>query len=366
VDKRSHGKTITVKINGEKRPFKEENAKQKVKSTFIENELEHEFDGSLPNSPLTKQASYKESAASQELVDESFDWILPESAENEIDEYKYLTPKKDKNNSKKKRMSSTISSVRGKSSVFKSFSISIIFAILIGTSFGFIMLKLVGIDQTKQKVLETSIPVNEAKEPENKTVNKTEKITLQPFTAYVVQGGVYSTKEGATEISNQVISKGASGGMIEMDGKNFLILGVADSIERAKGLGNFYKEKGIGEIWAKSFPVPEKTIVKINPDEKNFLENSQSVYQMLSGITSDVIINASIPNEVKNTISQAETILGKVEDKKVKNTKIKDLKKELVSAMELVKDYQNSNDQKNLIKAQQHLLNYFSLYYSLK
>jgi stage II sporulation protein B len=365
VDKRSHGKTITVKINGEKRPFKEEHTQQEVKSTFIESELE--FDGSLPNSPLTKQASYKESAASQELVDESFDWILPESAENEIDEYKYLMPKKDKMNSKKKRMAaSTISSVRGKSSVFKSFSISIIFAILIGTSFGFIMLKLVGIDQTKQKVLETSVPVNEAKEPENKAVNKMEKITLQPFTAFVVQGGVYSTKEGATEISNQVISKGTSGGIIEMDGKNFLFLGVADSIERAKGLGNFYKEKGIGEIWAKSFPVPEKIISDINPDEKNFLENSQSVYQMLSGITSDLIINASIPNEVKSTLSQAETILGKVEDKKVKNTKIKDLKKELVSAMELVKDYQNPNDQKDLIKAQQHLLNYFSLYYSFK
>jgi stage II sporulation protein B len=362
VDKLASNKTITIKINGENRSFQEEIANQ---DTFTKNtNREHEQIpvNSWTDSPQKKQESYKEAAASQELVEESFDWVLPEPSESEISEYKFVKPAQSKKNAKRKLTMSSITSARKKNGIFKSVFFSILFAVLIGISFGILMLKLVVVDHSKEAVIETTAPVNKTKAPiESAPVF----VTLKAFNAFVVQGGVYSTKAAANGISNLAISKGAPSEIIENQGKNFLFLGLADSIDRAKNLGNFYKENGIADIWAKSFSVPEKKFTAVNQEEKNFLDMAPSLFQMLSEVTSNAIVNQTIPNESLNSITKTESDLISMESEKFKNAKIKNLKSEMLSAMGLVKNYQKTNDKKEIIKAQQHLLKYFSLYYSL-
>lgn len=358
MDKLPSGKTITIKINGEKKPFIEENAKKE-----LPNENSKQVaDKALSDFPHPKQVSYHESAASQEPIEESFDWILPETAENEINEYQFAKQTThSKKTSKGKLTTASISAFRKKNGVLKSVIFSIVFAVLIGTSFGVIMLKLVVIDHSKKTAIETNAPVTKTVAP----VKSTEKITLQSFTAFVVQGGMFSTKEGANEISNQIKAKGAPAEIIEMDGKSFIFLGISGSLEQAKSLGNYYKENGINEFYAKQILVQEKTIADVNKDEKNFLEASQLGFQTLLNVTSDVIVSTSNTNEIKSTISQIESAIEKIEDKKLKNKKIIELKSELSSAMELVEGYQKSYDINDMKKAQQHLLNYFSLYSTL-
>jgi stage II sporulation protein B len=363
VDKLASNKTITIKINGENRSFQEEIVNQ---DTFTKNiNFEHEQIpvNSWTDSPQKKQESFKEAAASQEIVEESFDWVLPEPSESEINEYKFAKPAQSKKNAKKKLTMSSITSARKKNGIFKSLLFSILFAVLIGISFGILMLKLVVVDHSKEAAIETSAQVNKIKSPV--TSSSQIDVTLKAYTAFVVQGGVYSTKAAANGISNLAISKGAPSEIIETEGKNFLFLGLADSIDRAKNLGDFYKQNGVADIWAKSFPVPEKTFTAVNQDEKNFLDMAQSLFQMLSEVTSNAIVNQTIPNESLNSITKTESDLIGMESGKFKNTKIKNLKSELVSAMSQVKNYQKSNDKQEIIKAQQHLLKYFSLYYSL-
>jgi stage II sporulation protein B len=362
VDKLPSGKTITIKINGEKKPFIEENAKKELPN---ENS-EQVADTALSDFPHPKPESYHESAASQEPIEESFDWILPETTDNEINEYQFVkqTTHK-KKTSKGKSTTASISAIRKKNGVLKSVILSIVFAVLIGTSFGVIMLKLVVIDHSKKTAIETIAPVTKTVTKSVTPKTSTEKLTLQPFAAFVVQGGVYSTKEAANEISDQVKSKSAPAEIMEIDGKNFLFLGASGSLEQAKNLGSYYKESGIGDIWAKQIQVPEKTISDINKDEKLFLEASQSGFQILLNVTSNVIVNTSNANENISTISQTKSAIEKIEDKKLKNKKIIELKSELSSAMELVEGYQNSHDMNDMKKAQQHLLNYFSLYSTL-
>ncbi|HJV30801.1 MAG TPA: hypothetical protein VJ558_01315 [Bacillales bacterium] len=362
MDKLPSGKTITIKINGEKKPFIEENAKKELPN---ENS-EQVTDTALSDFPHPKQESYHESAASQEPVEESFDWILPETTENEIKEYQFAKQTKHKKKtSKGKSTISSISAIRKKNGVLKSFIFSIVFAVLIGTSFGVIMLKLVVIDHSKKTAIETSAPVTKTVAKTVKPNTSTEKITLKPFTAFFIQGGMFSTKEGANEISNQVKAKGVPAEILEMDGKSFIFLGVSGTLEQAKSLGNYYKEIGIKEFYAKQIQVPEKTIADVNKDEKNFLEASQLGFQTLLNVTSDVIVNTSNTNEDITTILQTESTIEKIDDKQIKNKKIMELKSELTSAMGLVKGYQKSHDINDIKKAQQHLLNYFSIYSTL-
>jgi stage II sporulation protein B len=362
VDKLPSGKTITIKINGEKKPFIEENEKKELPNENSEKVA----DTALSDFPHPKQESYHESAASQEPLEESFDWILPETTENEINEYQFAKQTTNKKKtSKGKSTTASISAIRKKNGVLKSFIFSIVFAVLIGTSFGVIMLKLVVIDHSKKTTIETSAPVTKTVSKTATPKTSTEKITVQPFTAFFVQGGMFSTKEGANEISNQVKAKGVPAEIIEMDGKSFIFLGVSSTLEQAKSLGNYYKENGINEFYAKQIQVPEKTIADVNKDEKIFFEASQLGFQTLLNVTSNAIVNTSNTKEDISTISQTESALEKIEDKQIKNKKIIELKSELSSAMELVEGYQKSHDINDMKKAQQHLLNYFSLYSTL-
>jgi stage II sporulation protein B len=361
VDKLTSGKTITIKINGEKRPYMVKPAKQEVSPSISDTDL----DQVQPESPLRKQVVFEETAASEEIVDESFDWILPEPSESEISEYTFANPTQTKKNSKRKVTTSSLATMKKKGGMLKSILLTTIFAVLIGISFGIVMLKLVVTDHSKQAVVETNLPVKETDVPINNKDSSHVTVTLKPLDAYVVQGGVFSTKEAAIGTSKLAAEKGAPGEIIELNNKNYLFLGMADTIEMAKSLASLYKGNGIADIWAKPFPVPKKTITDVTKEEKAFFDLAPSVFQMLSEVTSNAMVNATIPNESIKTISQTESVMKKIESNKMNHPKIKELKSELVLAMEQVTKYQKTNDKKELINAQQHLLNYFSLYQSL-
>lgn len=355
MDKPKKDNTVTIKINGEKQTFIEE---AKNKEQVINNSPFHKV--IKIDTSFEEEEVLLETAAAKESVDENFDWIIPESAEEDIDEYKVVRNENSQKKNKKKSSSSMTNNKKMNRGPLVPVLFSVIFAILLGTTFGFIMYKLVITDPSKKAVAD---PKTIVEDKGTKTVElKPTSAVLKPLTVIVVQEGQYSTKESAKDAADKVALKGIPTQSIEINGKHYLLLAVTDSMEIAKTIGGLYKEKGIKAFMPKSLAVDEKNVSDINESEKVFLETSSSIYQTLSKATSIAITTKAIPDDA---IKELASIEGQLKITNSKNEKVKGLNAELTIANEKVKAYQKGKDPKNLNDAQQHLLNFLSYYYSL-
>ncbi|MFB5194736.1 hypothetical protein ACE198_07360 [Neobacillus sp. KR4-4] len=361
VDKPNNGNTIKIKLNGENPPIQEVPPKNEVETNsdpiprVIKINTEHTESESDVNS---------ETAASQESVDESFDWIIPESSDQDIGELKIIPSPTSKKTSLPKITSFTSNIKKKNGRPLGSILISAAFAILIGTTIGVVMLKLVITSPTEKTVTTVPTEVTDKPASSNKTktaeAKNTSSASISQLTTYVIQGGVFSSDSGAKATSDNLSSKNVPSQTVEMDGKYFLFLGVADSIEGAKALGAQYKEDGIEDVFAKPLLLDEKKFSGITDKEKTFLKAVPTIYRTISLTTSNALVTKELSEDASKVLSEIEAPLKTV----VKNEKIKDLKAELVSANEKVKAFQESKDVKNLSDAQQHLLKFMSVYFS--
>ncbi len=359
MDKPNKGNTIKIKLNGENQTFKEEPMTNEPKAS----------NRPIPrvikiNSNLIDSDSLSETAAAQEPIDESFDWIIPESSENDIEEFKNASTKSSKKISLPKITSFSSNSNKKLGRPISNILMAAAFAILIGTTIGVVMLKLVNNGPT-DNVGTGTVPtvVEETGNPDNKAASrKTSSATISQQTAYVIQGGVYTSKDGAKETSTQLSSKGVPSQLVERDGKQYLFLGVADSIESAKSLGAQYKANGVNEVFAKPLLLDEKKVSDVTEKEKSFLEAVPTIYQTLSTATSSALLTKAISAESTKALVGIEEQL---KESNLKNEQVKKLKAELTSADEKVKAFQKSKDAKSLSQAQQHLLNYLSVYFAM-
>jgi stage II sporulation protein B len=358
VDKPNKGNTIKIKLNGETPPYQEFSPKK-------ENE---EISNRLPkvikiNTNLPESDIFLETAAAQESVDESFDWIIPESSENDIEEFKFKPSQSSKKKALPKITTFSSNTKKKNGRPLGTILISAAFAVLIGSTIGVVMLKLV-LATPSDKTLTTG-PTEVTEKPVSTETRTTEGKTIataaiSQLTAYVIQGGVFSSEAGAKETSSNLASKDVPSQTIEMDGKFYLLLGVADSIEAAKALGLQYKENGIEDVFAKPLLVDEKKFSDVTKKEKAFLQAVPTIYQTLSLTSSSALLTKSLSEDASKVLAEIEEPLKS----SVKNKKLRNLKSELVSAEEKVKAFQESKDESNLSDAQQHLLNFLSLYFS--
>lgn len=352
-----NGRTITIKLNGEPHTF-EEKVKDKEK-----------IEAQNPQSEVIDVVSENEetdvileTAAAQESMDESFDWIIPETAEHEIEEYKIVNHQKNKKSTLPKIASFTTNTKKKDGNGFRSIIISAVFAIVLGTGFGFLMLKLVLTEHSNKPATEQVLTEEQGTEKAAIPPSTRATASVKPLTTFVIQGGVFSSKDGAQATANQLAEKGVPAQSVEIDGKEYLFLGVASTIDDAKKIGSNYKDDGIADVWAKSLSVEQKDINGVNAADKTFLETAGAIYQDLSEVTTIAMLTESIPEDSFKTVS---TLIGKTDSTALKNTKVKSLQNFLATAAEKVANYQKNKDQNNLVEAQQNLLNFLSLYYSL-
>ncbi|MFZ7945561.1 hypothetical protein [Neobacillus sp. 19] len=358
MDKPNKGNTIKIKLNGETRDFHEEPKKKEPETTIEPMTRVIKIDSKRIDSD-----ALLETAAAQESAEESFDWILPESSENDIEEFKIVSSNTPKKSGLPKIASFTSNSKIKNGGPFGSIVFSGIFAILIGTTIGVVMLKLVITGPTDKKVV-TDIPVVAEKGDTGKksTAAKTTTTVLSSLTSNVIQGGKYTSKDGAKEALTDLTSKGIPSQIVEIEGNQFIFLGIADSIETAKSLSTQYKERGVEGAFAKALSLDEKKVSDISSKEKDFLDTIPTIYQTLSSASSSALITKAIPEEDAKEIASIDQQL---DVSGIKNEKVKSLKAELSNAQEKLKAFQKSKDTKSLNEAQQHLLNFLSTYYSL-
>ncbi|MGG3560474.1 hypothetical protein ABES03_02330 [Neobacillus rhizosphaerae] len=356
MDKPNKGNTIKIKLNGEHTKFEEEAPKKEPEVSTNSTTRIIKI-----NPAPTESDGHLETAAAQESVDESFDWIIPESSDTDLVEYKIATTINTKKKGPKKNTSFSSNNIKKNDRPLGSIFVSATFAILIGLTIGIFMLKMV--TEPSKKVATVPTVVEETGGTETTTTTgKTTTAVLEQLTTNVIQGGVFSSKDGAKSTAEQITTKGIPSQLVEMDGKQFLFLGVADSITTAKTLGNQYKENGVKEVFAKPLLVDEKKVADVSEKEKAFLEGAPTIYQALSIVTSNAMVTKSIPEESTKTL----TALGEqLNVSGLKNENVKKLHAELTDADAKIKEFQKSKDEKSLSAAQQHLLNFLSVYYSM-
>ncbi|MCQ6278262.1 SPOR domain-containing protein [Bacillus sp. EB600] len=359
MNKLNSGKTITIKINGEKTPFLEKNPKEEQAT------IEHKLNSIEINSVQTDNDAIVETAATQEQNDESFDWILPEQAETQSELSLYKSPAKASKQKKSIRLPALSKVERKNTGPFKPIILSVVFAVLLGTSFGVLMLKLVITDHGKSSAVEApAVPAPKKDSPINDSKSQV-AATIQPLKAYMIQGGVFTKKETADQMASQTIKKGIPAETLEMNGQYYLFLGAADSLDNARSLGTIYKHKGIDGVFTKTVTIPEKNLSNLTSSEKSFMENALAIIALLTNLTSNKMAGGTFPSTELKSLSGLETKLTKIDSKGIKDKKIIALKLEITRAINQVKDYQQKKDHKAIVNAQQHLLTFLAVYYSL-
>ncbi|WHY84877.1 hypothetical protein QNH39_19800 [Neobacillus novalis] len=355
MDKPKKGHTIKIKLNVEDKIIQKELQKSEPEA------ISEPFTKVIKINPERPETDgFLETAAAQEPVDESFDWIIPESAEKDIEEFNIGSAKKTKKSGSKKLTSFSSNFKKKDRQPVGSILISAIFAILIGLTLGGIMLKLMGPSEKAATEPPKSV---EANGNDNKiAAGKTTSLTINQLTTFVIQGGYYTSKEGAKDVSDGLVSKGIPSQVIEITGKQYIFLGVADSIEAAKTLASQNKENGVEGAFAKPLLLDEKKFSDITEKEKSFLEAVPGIYQTLSAAAANALVSKEISEEsIKALAPLKEQLKGST----IKNEKVKTLQAELTNADAKLKEFQKSKDIKNLTEAQQHLLNFLSFYFSV-
>lgn len=165
---------------------------------------------------------------------------------------------------------STISSSTAKKQtefhMFKPIIIAIISALTIGSIMGFILLKIiVNFDNNLNGTPAVAMPIEGEKNSNDDNQGNTSTIgtsnyTLEPMSAFVLQGGVFSTIANAESESGKFVEQGYVPVIWEKDNQYYLLVSMGRSKEDLQSDINSLKEKGI-EVYAKEWQTSEKEIV---------------------------------------------------------------------------------------------------------
>ncbi|MDC3415675.1 hypothetical protein [Aquibacillus salsiterrae] len=156
--------------------------------------------------------------------------------------------------------------------VFKVFGLAALSATVIGVSLGFIMLKmLAGIDDSGVQAAQTSNQVSSPTVEQldtNASENSTSKINtvsteLQPMEAFIIQGGLVSTKEKASQIQDG-FAQGGFPTMVWQDDSGFRIfVGIANQkadVEKAASSIKNANIEGMEDPYVRSWQTDSSTI----------------------------------------------------------------------------------------------------------
>ncbi|MCM3599352.1 hypothetical protein M3175_01305 [Robertmurraya korlensis] len=353
--------TITIKIDGKSRMYQEN--KQNLKpekmtssKTFVEDEgRKLEFNKRAVEKASIKEPNYEEvAAASAEKNEEDFDWILPETSEEpELEEYKIASY-----TSKPNKGKSVINALKkNKNNLSPSIFFALFFAVIIGMSFGFILLRLVISDQTLggQEVVTTVPPTEQQSEQANVV-----SYSLPVVSTFVVQESAYSSVEAANEGKKVLDQKGIPSSVVTTD-RSYLLVGIGITKESAKAIGGSLTEKGI-DIYAKEIKVGGIQLNEITSAEQKLLEQASQLYAPLVTISTSLTLEQTIPEEASNNVTQMKAEWDKINSKEMKSERFIHLKEELDKAITIAI---NPSKEKNS-ELQQHLLSFLSLYQSEK
>lgn len=255
--------------------------------------------------------------------------------------------------------------------------ISLVSAIVIGTSFGVVVLSLFT-DQDLVDLLKTSQPVTTIEQQEevsNTNGPKEEDIVpvqasseaetvalLEPLSVFVIQGGAFSTLESANQYEQSLQDKGYASIVLNDANPFYLFIGIGLSQGRASQVGDLYKDNG-QEVYVKSYSIGEK---KVSSEVASYLKEATNLFNHLVAHSSASLSNTSSASDRWNDISKVKS---NWEEKNMDESKLpsgaQSFVNEINAAYGFLEVYQNTNQSSLLWDAQQALLNAVSAYQEL-
>ncbi len=343
---------ISISINGIKRSFYEVNEEKLNQLVSIEED----------NKEIEIKKSTNEIAASNE--EREFEWILPKPNQNKqydktdsiktLDDFRnnknpLIEPIFVPNKQKKKNY---------KTSLIKSFLLAIISAIVIGTSFGLMILQLFAGSQQPMKngihhIEKVAIP-NESdllEEPLENDEGPAGIVTVSPLNVYLVQGGLFSTEAAITPILNQIKSKGLSGTIVNQDGMYYLFLGIGSTAEAAKIFLTPYEEiNNIEGAFVKNLLTSERS------GTKSVLQAKQ-MFEKLVTYTTELHLSTQKSNSWTE-IQQMNKAINSPVSQSTEDLFVKSV----INAYASVDKYRGSLSNQDFWETQQALLNSYQIY----
>jgi|SRR5690625_327737 len=150
---------------------------------------------------------------------------------------------------------------------FKPILYTVTASLCIGMLFGFIVLQMVGQeDEQKAENIEATTLTTKNHTENN---NNNNEVDLDTITAFVHQGGVFSTAENAAEYGKQLEQANIPFITREEDGQHYIWLNIASSEQEAQQLATKMDEQEI-DVFIKAWELPAQTVT-IDDDATEWL-----------------------------------------------------------------------------------------------
>ncbi|WDW08474.1 SPOR domain-containing protein [Priestia aryabhattai] len=334
VDKQE--RKISIKINGQSKDEKEEQAPEKDEFTWV-----------LPE-PASKDSHVEENKV-----------VFIEDVRNEKKKKPRLHPK-----------NVSIKTVNG--GVIKRTAVIVLLAVGIGSGIGMVGVKMmtgseqpVGKAQTserekEEKAAQTASATESVGKAEKKSEQESKDTsaaasTLDPFSFYIVQAGAFSSKAAANKAMDKWKEENEAGEIFSPKTYS-LVVGAATGEEKAKALSKTYKQQG-KDVYVKSYEI--KPTSELGKKDQTVITTAQPFMANLL----DQSVKA-IEGERVADIKSLKKELTKVQ-KEASNEDIKTMVSTLQKAAASLSSYEDNKSSKDAWLAQRYVLKALQQYESL-
>ncbi len=315
----------------------------------------------------------EEIAASQEEErSEDFEWILSEPVQKQSspkivdlgerrrDKKKLISPYWDDGKSENSPKLPSSKRKKKQSFDFKSLPLGlmgvIVSAIVVGVSFGFMMLTIFTGDKADPVITPTT-QVQAQPQGEAPILMTPGQIPI--LGVEVVQGGAYSLLEKGQEVSQELISQGFAAAVTKNTEPVFLFIGLGLDKEQAAVVADKYKENG-QEVYLKPYAVTGSGIIETQ-EQALYLETGVDLYQQLAllavnGMATGSLITEETLHELSTTYDTFVSVVDPFLDNETHQQNAVLFQQALTGAFEGIISFASSNEQANLWKVQQFLL----------
>ncbi|WP_096153189.1 hypothetical protein [Bacillus sp. FJAT-45066] len=354
---------VRIKINGKIKSYVQKEVENKDKDILIQpsdslyQENENEDVQDLPVIIFDEVAS----AVEKEDSDENFDWVLPKEtndkkAKTAEKKNAYIEDLREYQRKSYPKPTGTTSLWRKKAKpgLIKQFIFSAILAIGVGLGFGGIILSIMNMSDS---TIEPAVPVT--KPIDNPTGTDTPGdvtsggLSFPSFTFAVLQGGVFSSNDGADASINEYKTNGFPGVSVK-DDNVFVFVGVASDVDTMKTLATIAEEKGL-EPYAKEISTKEKKYESVTDKDKEFIQSAPPLLEKMIGVTGKILVGETVnPNEISSIVEQSATLATLNAEELSEPIKV--LQQYFVATAQDMNSYTTSNDRNDIVSAQQNLL----------
>ncbi len=237
-------------------------------------------------------------------------------------------------------------------------------AIIVGVSFGFMMLTIFTGDSEPTAVTN---PVQAPVSVEVPTVAMKGEIPI--LAVEVVQGGAFSLLAKGNESAQELQENGFAAALTNTSDPVYLFIGIGLDREQARVIGDNYKANG-QEVYLKPYAVSANGVVD-KDEQASFLQTGIALYQQLALLSVNGFANGgSLLTE--ETLAELKGIQDEFllfgdafSNNDVQEPLARAFQGALISAYETIQSFASSNSEAELWQMQQHLLNGLMTYEQL-